>query len=114
MFSQIFMSGNFLLGLITMTFEEAIEEHLRNEKEENDLLDSLRVSDVWHEDHRWENQILSRWHGSCFACIMFKDGLYKVEVYYDCGTMDMASWKSFISLEEAKEFAEKEMLNLDA
>lgn len=76
--------------------------------------ESLRVQDVWHEDHSWKNQILSRCHGTCFTYIMFEDGLYKVEVYLDCGTVDMASWKSFTSLEEAKVFAEKEMLRLDA
>ena len=45
---------------------------------------------------------------------MFVDNLYKVEVYLDCGTVDMAAWKSLASLEEAKEYAEKEMLCLDA
>ena len=45
---------------------------------------------------------------------MFEDGLYKVEVYLDCGTVDMAACSSFTSLDEAKEFAEKRMLRLDA
>ena len=93
---------------------ESIEEHIRKEKEREAFEESLRVEDVWHEDHRWKNQILSRCHGTCFTYIMFEDGLYKVEVYLDCGTVDMASWKSFTSLEEAKVFAEKEMLRLDA
>lgn len=45
---------------------------------------------------------------------MSVDGLYEVKIYLDCGTVDMASWKSFTLLEEAKEFSEKEMLRLDA
>lgn len=82
---------------------------------ENDSFEeSLKVQDVWHEDHRWKNQILSRCHGTCFTYIMFEDGLYKVEVYLDCGTLDMAACRSFTLLDEAKEFAEKRMLCLDA
>lgn len=76
--------------------------------------DSFLVQDVWHEDHRWKNQILYRCHGACFTYIMFEDGMYKVEVYLDCGTLDMAAWKSFTSLEEAKDYAERKMLSLDS
>ena len=93
---------------------ESIEEHIRKEKERDAFEESLKIEDVWHEDHRFENQILSRCHGACFTYIMFEDGLYKVEVYLDCGTLDMAAWKSFTSLEEAKEFSEKRMLRLDS
>ena len=107
-------SGADLYHCDAQVIVESIEECIKNKKEYDDFLESLRVEDVWHEDHRWENQILSRCHGSCFTYIMFVDGLYKVEVYLDCGTVDMASWKSFTSLEEAKDFAEKEMLRLDA
>ena len=92
----------------------AIEDYKREKKEFDDFLENLRVQDVWHEDHRWKNQILSRCHGACFTYIMFEDGMYKVEVYLDCGTLDMAAWKSFTSLEEAKDYAEREMLSLDS
>ena len=84
------------------------------EKERDVFEESLKVEDVWHEDHRFENQILSRCHGACFTYIMFEDGLYKVEVYLDCGTLDMAACRSFTSLDEAKEFSEKRMLRLDS
>lgn len=90
---------------------ESIEEGGRKRKEYDALMEALNVEDVWHEDSRWKNQILSRCHGSCFTDIFSEDGLYKVEIYLDD---DMASWKSFTSLEDAKEFAEKEMLRLDA
>ena len=93
---------------------DSIEECVRKRKEQDALYESLNIEDVWHEDHRFENQILSRCHGTCFSYIMFEDNLYKVEVYLDCGTVDMAAWKSFTSLDEAKEYAEKEMLRLDA
>ena len=90
---------------------ESIEEGGRKHKEYDALTEALNVEDVWHEDSRWKNQILSRCHGSCFTDIFSENGLYKVKIYLDD---DMASWKSFTSLEDAKEFAEKEMLRLDA
>ncbi|MCR5400836.1 MAG: hypothetical protein K6E78_04495 [Treponema sp.] len=95
---------------------EDVEKQMRDKKakDEQALLENLRVEDVWKEDHSWENQILSRWHGACFTNIYFKEGLYEVKIFLDCGTIDMAKWKSFTSLEEAKAFAEKEMLRLDA
>lgn len=93
---------------------ESIEDYVKKEKEKEAYHEALSVEDVWHEDHRFKNQILSRCHGDYFAYVMFEDGMYKVEVYLDCGTVDMVACKRFASLEEAKDYAEKAMRRLDA
>ena len=66
---------------------EAIEEYVKNEKDLQSYYDSFNVKDVWHEDNRLEDLILSRLHGDYTAYIFFKDGIYSVRIYLDYGTV---------------------------
>lgn len=75
--------------------------------ENDEKNDSLLNEDIWHEDHRFENQILSRCHEEYSVDIFLQDGLYSVKVYMEdpSGNGDMVAYQSFSTLEEAKEFA---------
>ena len=50
----------------------------------DEYYDSFLIEDVWHEDHRFENQILSRCHEEYSVDIFLQDGLYSVKVYIKC------------------------------
>ncbi len=77
----------------------------------DEYYDSFLIEDVWHEDHSFENQILSRYHEEYSVDIFLQDGLYSVKVYMEdpSGKGDMVAYQSFPTLEDAKEFAIKRM-----
>ena len=86
---------------------ESVESYLIERKKIDEYYDSFLIQDVWHEDHRFENQILSRCHEEYSVDIFLQNGLYSVKVYMEdpSGKGDMVAYQSFSTLEEAKEFA---------
>ena len=86
---------------------QSVESYLIERKKIDEYYDSSLVQDVWHEDHRFKSQILSRCHEEYSVDILLQDGLYSVKVYMEdpSGKGDMVAYQSFSTLEEAKEFA---------